>query len=245
MKSEQSNSIGLKTSKKEALYKIVCFGDSTTDASYVNIDEDYALAYKDLKVYSKWLEEELDQVLSKKVEIINSGVSGDTTLDAKLRFKRDVLDYSPDMVIIQFGANDQSIRQDIGLTKPIISIEDFAYNILFFISRIKKMTPNIILMTPGLILWKDHFKSKFFKSPYAINSRLGLSNNLSNYAEIIRKIALEEQVGLIDIFNEEIKFDKTSDNALDAFLPDGLHPNTEGHKFIANLIIEHIKKQST
>ena len=74
---------------------------------------------------------------------------------------------------------------------------------------------------------------------------MGLSNNLSNYAEIIRKIALEEQVGLIDIFNEQIKFDKANNNALDAFLPDGLHPNNEGHKFITNLIINYIKKNST
>lgn len=223
-----------------ASYKIVCFGDSTTDASYVNTDEDFALAYKDLKVYSNWLVEELEQVFLKKVEVINSGISGDTTLDAKLRFKTDVLDHNPDLVIIQFGANDQSIRQDIGLTRPIISLEDFAYNILFFISRIRKITPNIILMTPGLILWKNHFKSRFFDLPYDMNNSFGLSCNLSKYVDIIRQIALKEQVGLIDVFEEEKKLHQINNN-LDSYLPDGLHPNTEGHKFIANLITKYIK----
>jgi len=233
----------LSKENNNSINKIVCFGDSTTDASYVNTDEDFSFAYKDLKVYSDLLQEEFKRLFSQSVEIINSGVSGDTTLDAKLRFQKDVLDHNPDMVIIQFGVNDQSIRQDIGLTKAIISIEDFAYNILFFISRIRKITPNILLMTPGLILWRDHFKSKYFESPYDINSKLGLSNNLPEYVEVLRNIALKENIALIDVFKEETKLSQLDNNALNNMLPDGLHPSSEGHKFIANLILKHIKKK--
>ena len=87
-------------------YTIVCFGDSTTDDSFIP-NEEYLPYYKDQKVYSHWLQEKLPGILDRKVKVINSGVSGDTTWDAKLRFKKDVLDHNPDLVIIQLGVNDQ------------------------------------------------------------------------------------------------------------------------------------------
>ena len=221
-------------------YKIVCFGDSTTDASYTPSDLNFVESYKNLKVYSAWLEEELPKLLLKNVEIINSGVSGDTTFDAKLRFQKDVLNHNPNLVILQFGANDQSIRQDLGLTTPILTIDQFAYNILFFINRLRKKNVEIILMTPGVILWADYFKKNYFKEPYNLDERYGLNENLKHYAEMIRKISKNENVQLIDVYNEEIKFDRTTNKSLNNLLPDGLHPNNDGHKFIANLILNHI-----
>jgi len=220
-------------------YKIVCFGDSTTDETFIPSDIKFSEHYKNLKVYSQLLKEELPKVLSKKVDIINSGVSADTTLDAKLRFKKDVLDHKPNLVIIQFGANDQSIRQDLGLTTPTLTIDQFAYNILFFINRLKKINASIILMTPGVILWADHFKDNYFKAPYNLNDRYGLNGNLKKYVEMIRKISKNENVQLIDVYNEELKFDRTTNNSLNNLLPDGLHPNNDGHKFVANLILNH------
>jgi len=40
------------------------------------------------------------------IPIINSGKTGDTTADALVRLKEDVLDYHPDIAIVLLGAND-------------------------------------------------------------------------------------------------------------------------------------------
>lgn len=69
---------------------LVCFGDSLTAG----------IGAPAGKSYPDYLKDYLD------VEIINTGVPGDTASGAKERFERDVLSQSPDIVIIEFGAND-------------------------------------------------------------------------------------------------------------------------------------------
>ena len=220
-------------------YKIVCFGDSTTDATFFS--ETLPEAYKQLKSYSQWLQESLPVTIGKKVEVINAGITGDTTADAKRRFESDVLNHKPNLVIIQFGANDQCIRQDLDLKNPILSLEDFAYNLLFFINRIKKIKAIPVLMTPGMILWTDAFKTKFFKPPYLLNEKYGLNGNMNRYVDMVRRIATNEAVSLIDIYEKEMAYDAKEGHSLFDMLPDGLHPNNDGHLFIANIILEYLK----
>ncbi|MFL0063206.1 SGNH/GDSL hydrolase family protein [Tenacibaculum maritimum] len=220
-------------------YKIVCFGDSTTDASFTS--KDYPKEYASLKPYTSWLDEKLPKILNRDIIIINSGVSGDTTNDAKIRFEKDVLHHNPDLVIIQFGANDQSIRQDLDLKKPAVEPDHYAYNLLYFIYNIKKINAHIILMTPGVLLWNESFKKTYFKTPYITNERYGLTSNLQNYIQLIRKICISQKIPLIDIFEKEIAYDNQPNNNLFNLLPDGLHPNNKGHFFIANEILFFFK----
>lgn len=69
---------------------IICFGDSMTFGYGVNQGEDYPT------------------ILSKMLgsPVINKGIDGDTTSEALSRFKSDVLDRDPLLVIIEFCGND-------------------------------------------------------------------------------------------------------------------------------------------
>jgi acyl-CoA thioesterase-1 len=76
--------------------KIVCFGDSLTagmSATIVGVDDPE-------NSYPAYLEALLT------VPVVNTGVSGDTTLGSISRVKSDVLGHNPKMVIIELGAND-------------------------------------------------------------------------------------------------------------------------------------------
>jgi len=220
-------------------YKIVCFGDSTTDDILIPT-AGYEGAFKNLKVYSEFLNDDLSQLMDKKIRIINSGVSGDTTYDARFRFDRDVMQHHPDLTIMQFGVNDQVIRQDIGMKEACVSLTQYVYNMLFFIQRIRRQGSKIILLTPGLIRWKDHFFDKFFRAPYDIHDPFGMNRNLIFYVEKIREIAKTEDIPLVDIYDEEKKFDQQIGQSVDDLLPDGIHLNTAGHRLIADKIIEKI-----
>ena len=70
--------------------KIVCFGDSLTHGTGASKGKDYP--------------SQLSKMISRPV--INAGVSGDTTARALQRLERDVLAYSPDIVLITLGGND-------------------------------------------------------------------------------------------------------------------------------------------
>ena len=224
-------------------FKIVCFGDSTTDAGFWSSDPNYFKEYKNLKVYSQWLEEAFTKEASRTFKVINSGISGDTTNEAKARFQKDVLSHNPNLVIIQFGVNDQTIRQDLRLKTAMVSLEQFAYNILFFISRIRRTGASIVLMTPGMLLWNETFKSKFFEKPYLINETYGLNGHLRLYNQMLRKIAKTENIHLIDIFKYQMEYDAKKKQSLQKLLPDGLHPNNKGHKFIADIIVKELHSQ--
>ena len=75
---------------------LVAFGDSTT-----------ALR-KNLEVYATLLEKELP-AKGIQAKVFNAGVGGNNTHDAMLRFQTDVLNRSPDVVILQFGINDSAV----------------------------------------------------------------------------------------------------------------------------------------
>jgi lysophospholipase L1-like esterase len=70
--------------------RIVCFGDSLTFGTGASNGMDYP--------------SQLSKMLSRPV--MNAGVPGDTTASALKRLERDVLAYSPDVVLITLGGND-------------------------------------------------------------------------------------------------------------------------------------------
>lgn len=75
----------------ESTSTIVCFGDSLT---FGHGAKEEGISYP--------------SCLQKKVKIpvVNSGVNDDTTADGIKRFKTDVLDHNPAIVIFDFGGND-------------------------------------------------------------------------------------------------------------------------------------------
>ncbi len=74
--------------------KIVCIGDSLTAGYGLEPNENWPfLLAKELKI-----------------EVINSGISGDTTSGMLARFKAMVIDHKPTHTIIMGGTNDLSLN---------------------------------------------------------------------------------------------------------------------------------------
>lgn len=74
--------------------RIVCFGDSLTYGIGASTGLDYPSRLAEMT----------------GIEVINSGVSGDTTERGLARLKEDVIDYEPDVVLITLGGNDLKNR---------------------------------------------------------------------------------------------------------------------------------------
>ena len=70
--------------------RIISFGDSLTYGTGASSGKDYP--------------SQLTKMISRPV--INAGLPGDTTASALGRLERDVLAYSPDIVLITLGGND-------------------------------------------------------------------------------------------------------------------------------------------
>lgn len=73
-----------------------------------------------------------------KIPIINAGHSGDTTADALVRLKEDVLDKNPDIVLILLGGNDYLKGY---------SDEAVRENVQVMVRKIQKIGAKVILMS--------------------------------------------------------------------------------------------------
>ncbi|MEW4527046.1 SGNH/GDSL hydrolase family protein [Maioricimonas sp. JC845] len=212
---------------------IVSFGDSTTAPR------------GKLTVYSDRLARELPSP-TRKVHVVNAGIGGNNTDMARRRFEKDVLAHQPDVVIIQFGINDAAVDvwKTPPVTQPRVSVDRYRENLLHFISTLKKQNARVILMTPNPLLWTPSLKQRYGRPPYDPGSDAGFNLLLRDYAAAVREIAKQQDVPLVDIDRAFHEYDRQPGQSLADLLSDGMHPNEQGQRLVADLLIRELQKAS-
>lgn len=210
-------------------FVVVAFGDSVTAPRGRT------------EVYPQLLAAEVSH-RGNDIEIVNAGVGGNTTALAKARFQKDVLDASPDLVILMFGINDAAVDvwKDPPASKPRVSLESFRRNLADMASELKTREVEVVLMTPNPIYWTDTTRELYAKAPYLPEEPDGFNVILRDYAQAVREVAAEEEVGLVDVFTafeEELDRSQAQPTSL---VRDGMHPDDPGQRIIADLLIDHL-----
>ena len=226
--------IGLHSAKIFAQQKtIVAFGDSITAPR------------KNVLTYSDFIRREFEK---KKldVKVINSGVPGNTSAMAKARFEKDVLNYNPNLVIIQLGTNDAAVDvwKNPPATESRVSIDVYEQNLREFISKLKAQNARIILVTPPPTRWTPKLKEMYGKSPYDPNDEDGFNVILKSYVQRMRDVAKKEKVVLVELYKEYEKYHRVKGQTMDDLFLDGLHPNTTGQAIEAQMLLKEVKKMN-
>jgi lysophospholipase L1-like esterase len=208
---------------------IVAFGDSTTAPRGA------------LVVYATVLEKSLatEGVLAK---VVNAGVRGNTTADARIRLEKDVIAQNPNVAIVQFGINDAAVDVDKSppATRARVSIKEYETNLRYFVTTLKDHGATVILMTPNSCRWTEGLLKPLGKPPYRPNNPDGFNVLLKQYAEVVRQVARRERVTLIDVYQEFEAYGRKPGQSVDDLLLDGMHPNAKGHQLIARLLLQQI-----
>lgn len=172
--------------------------------------------------WSKLVAEELNMVL------VNSGIGGDTSADALARFERDVVKKNPDFVLIGLGTND-FVREGQGNTKPKVSLEDYRANLQTMIDGVKALDAVPILITAPYVQEGAYGPASNYEDAG------GLNPALDAYIEVVRALAKENGIGLIDIHKI------CDDYALNEFLiSDGVHLADTGNRVYADAIEKYL-----
>ncbi len=174
--------------------KIVCMGDSLTEGYMIDLSQRW----------SEWLKKSLG------MEIINSGISGDTTGGMLSRFKPMVIDHEPTHVIIMGGTNDVSLN---------IPDEQILANIYAMTRQAKHYGIQSIIGIPTPYFYEDTPMGKSF---FLESQRL--SERIAEYSDKLREFVKEDGQPMID-FSQGL--------TPELFLEDGVHPNEEGHAQMA------------
>lgn len=160
------------------------------------------------------------------IECINKGVNGNRTLALKLRWKRDCIHLSPDILSLLVGINDTWRRYDLGLTT---SAEKFEAHYRYLLERTLEAFPStkIILMSPFLLPVQDEQYAWF--------------DDLNPKIQIVEKLAKEYHtlyIPLQSIFEANV----TSEKPYSYWASDGVHPTFYGHGLIAKAWLKTVLK---
>ncbi len=174
--------------------KIVLFGDSLTFG------------------YGVWPKDNIENLLKKhykNIEFVNSGMNGDTTREAVIRFQKDVLIHNPDVVTFMFGSNDSAMGDG-----PYRTLFEYRANIELMIEKLKCKNKKceMIFITPPPV-------DDFVFMPWTYNDRL------EPYCETLRQIAQKHNAYLSDL-----NFHFNSLQNLPQYLQeDGCHLSEKGY----------------
>jgi lysophospholipase L1-like esterase len=214
--------------------RVIAYGDSTTAPR------------GELVVYADLLRAELPS-RGVACEVINAGVGGNTTEDARARFDTDVLAREPDLVVIQFGLNDSAIDVWRGETSPRVTLERYAENLDFFLDALAvrgAAGTRAVLMTPNPMTWTEIMRGYYAKPPYDSADPDGMNVPLMPYVERVRRIARERGVPLADIQRLFREYAARPGRSLDDLLLDGQHPNAEGQRLVADALLPLISAKT-
>ena len=175
---------------------IVAYGDSITAGFAVR------------RGFPSFWKEMLDEKYPEAgLEMINSGISGDTTLDGLSRLDWAVLSYEPDLVTINFGINDCVLG---------LGLEEFEMNLVEMVRRIRAGPGSEVLLLTSQLLKTP---------PY---DRLVL-----DYYQAIERVAREMDVGFVDVHGAWMRRVEQGTPLSSLILPGLDHPNEAGYRIIA------------
>lgn len=159
-----------------------------------------------------------------------------------------------DIALIESGTNDCDYEWNDVCTKPFseitqkVPLADFKRiaSEMVDTSRENKITP-VLVTAPDLAIpyWKEYITRGLDKEKIAQfigHDPYVLLRNQEEYMEALHQIAKEKNVQLIDM---RVEFRKTSD-PMSLMCKDGVHPNIEGHKLMADVFVKllpEIKKE--
>lgn len=163
------------------------------------------------------------------VETINRGYSGYTSTHGLELTYTQFLAHDPDVVLIKYGVNDTK-RFGSPLHKMLITLDEYRLNLNGMLEAFQKHSrARIIVLTPTPVV-----EEVVNNNPDIMAMRLTWHNeDLLRFAAAAQAVARAHDVTCVDLTDV---LGTPPDPAL--YVPDGLHPNADGHQLIAARLLK-------
>lgn len=218
---------------------IVAFGDSVTQGCfecYADRDDAIHTEFDTKECYSRKFVQILQTLYPRaQINLINSGISGDSTKKAIERIDYDVLRYHPDLVICCFGLND--------VTKGYPELDGYGARLDEVFKKIKATGAECIFMTPNMINTTNSRRIKNSEAYSNLADRLAKLQNegvMDAYMAKAKEVAVANDVVVCDCY---AKWKKMAENGVDTteLLANHLnHPTRDLHWLFAHSLVETV-----
>ncbi|MCB1092550.1 MAG: hypothetical protein KDL87_13520, partial [Verrucomicrobiae bacterium] len=182
--------------------RVVCFGDSITGVYYHTGSRRAWTDLLGLAILKAWP--------SAKVEMVNAGISGNTTAQGLARMEREVIAKRPDLVAVMFGMNDVARTP----------VETYEANLRQISARCCRAGAAVIFCTPNSVT----------ETPDRPNAKL------AEFSEAMRRVAAGEGWPVADAFADWESLRKRDFGAWTLLMSETIHPNLNGHRRFAELM---------
>ena len=161
---------------------------------------------------------------------VNAGVAADTSANMLARVNKLFLGpRRPRVVLIMTGLNDAAWVDPgpVARIEARVSEAEFEKNLTAIVERVKKAKAQPVLLTPNPMTRAYKYQNMPFYQENDIN------DGLTPYVDVTRRVARVTGACLVDVFGDWLA--RRDHRRL---IPDGLHPNAEGHRLIAAKVME-------
>ena len=196
---------------KKVMKTLICHGDSLT-------------APEELERKSIWpslVESRL------KINVINSGIGGDTSSGLLSRFYPGVVQHRPDGVLILGGTND--LWWDLDINMILANIFTMTCQ-----AEYHGIVPLVGLPIPIVV---EKACEQEFGAPEGGYGRC--VEKLASLAKTLARAANQNDIACLDFYHPFC--DKSGTAKGKYFLDDGLHPNEAGHRLMAEITIKMLR----
>lgn len=180
--------------------------------------------------------EDLMSTAQEDFAVINAGVGGNTTQDLLGRVEKDCYAHKAGLTILMAGTNDMN-------SVKYIPLQQYEQNMRTLVKGILERKSKLILMT----ILPCHEPDLLTRHPAAFYEPEGVSGRRKQVNEVIKKIAADYGVYLLDLehrFNAVGKIGDGADSLLknlaNSNKRDGIHPTANGYRFIALSVYDFI-----
>lgn len=215
---------------------IVFLGDSVTQGCfdvYCTSKDSLETVFDIKHAYHTYLTQIINMLYPNvPLSITNAGISGTNSALGYERLEKDVLRFSPDLVVVSFGLND--------CTQGEKGLENYKNNLRNIFTDIQKTGSEVIFMTSNMMntYTKYTVKEEFLRVIADSIAEHQNGGNLEMYFEAGKKVAEECGVKVCDVY---AKWKTMYENGVDITMllsNDINHPTREMNKLFAYSLIE-------
>ena len=216
---------------------IAFLGDSVTQGCfecYIKDNGKIETVFDYKSAYSTRVREILNILYpSVQINIVNSGISGDGTENGKTRIERDILPFSPDLVVVSYGLNDACG----GLSR----LDDYRRNLKDIFAIVSSCGAEVIFLTQNAMNTK---KSPFLNRDDALTKTALMTANIQNdgemkaYMDVAKEEANKAGVKICDVYPMWEKWIACGVDTTELLANKINHPIREIHYYMAMKLIE-------
>ena len=215
---------------------IVFLGDSVTQGCFecYKKGESIDTIFDAASAYSARFKNMLNTLYPKvQINVIDSGISGDSASGGIKRFERDVARFSPDLVVIGYALNDSTCGKGYA--------DEYENNMRELVFRVKKLGSECVLLTPNAMCTGTSPHLTEFMKGHAVNlAKFQNDGTLDEFVERIRKIGKSEGVPVCDVYAEWKNMLAAGVDVTELLANKLNHPTREMHYFTAFMLLKTI-----